>query len=352
MIIKSRAPLRLGLGGGGTDTPPYCELYGGYVLNATIGMYAYAILEDSPDGRLRFHATDRNERFEAEAVSRLPVDGLLDLHKGVYNRIVRDFNGGRPLPVTLTTFSDALAGSGLGSSSTMVVCMIQAYVEALNLPLGEYDIAQLAYEIERIDLALSGGKQDQYAATFGGFNFIEFHTGERVIVNPLRIKPWILSELEMRIVLYYTGVSRESSRIIDEQTRNIEKGSTGSLEAMHALKEEAVIMKECLLKGDLGRFARSLDSSWNRKKDLSSSISNDHIERIYTGAKSAGALAGKISGAGGGGYFMFFVDYEHRVRLIDYLELLGQGKVVNCRFTPHGAMSWRLPSSSYDGFRP
>lgn len=341
MIIRSKAPLRLGLAGGGTDVSPYSDIYGGYVLNATIDMYAHCTLEVTDCNRVEFYAADRNEYFEAESSEELEIDGRLDLHKGVYNHVVSNFNKKRPLSLRMTTYSDAPAGSGLGSSSTMVVAMLKAYEEWLHLPLGEYDLANIAYRIERLELGMKGGKQDQYAATFGGFNFIEFYADDRVIVNPLRVKNWIINELESSMVLYYTGVSRESANIIDEQIRNIERENDKSLEAMHELKNNSVAMKEAILKGNIPTFARYLGKSWSAKKQTASAITNRYLDNIFSEAMSAGAYAGKISGAGGGGFMMFIVEPTKRIALVKALNEL-DGRVINFHFTKDGTTGWFL----------
>jgi D-glycero-alpha-D-manno-heptose-7-phosphate kinase len=216
MIIKSKAPLRIGLAGGGTDVSPYSDIYGGSILNATINKYAYATIEPLDEEVIELHSIDKNETLTYQSALVLEADGNLDLLKGVYNRIVKQFTH-KPLSFRLTTYVDAPAGSGLGSSSTLVVAIIGAFAEWLNLPLGEYDIAHLAFEIERIELNMAGGKQDQYAATFGGFNFMEFYKDDKVIVNPLRIKRKYITELQNNLVLFYTGTSRNSSNIIAEQ---------------------------------------------------------------------------------------------------------------------------------------
>lgn len=339
-IFRARAPLRLGLAGGGTDVSPFSEEQGGFVLNATVDLYAQAILEPRNDGRIFFAAEDRQEFVELEATAVLPDVDPLRLHRGIYNRIVRQFNDGQSLSFKLTTFADAPAGSGLGTSSTMVVCIIQAFSEWLSLGLGEYEIAHLAYEIEREELKLAGGKQDQYAATFGGFNFIEFGPGPgRVLVNPLRIKEWVRIELEASTVLFYTGQSRESAKIIEQQIKSTKVKSSPSQDAMKSLKKDAVAMKEAILRGDLKRYADILRQSWEAKKNLAASVSNPFLDAIYDDAIKAGALAGKISGAGGGGFFMFFVPPDKRMALIRKLQK-HNGQVMNFHFTAMGAQSW------------
>lgn len=341
-IIRARAPLRLGLAGGGTDVSPFSDEHGGYVLNATIDLYAQAVLEPREDGTVTFTAEDREETVSFPAAHACGDEEPLRLHRGIYRRIVQQFNGGRPLSLRLSTYADAPAGSGLGTSSTMVVCMLQAYSEWLQLGLGEYEIAHLAYEIERLDLALAGGKQDQYAAAFGGFNFIEFGVQDRVLVNPLRVKDWVVNELEASTVLYYTGQSRESAHIIQRQIDNTRAGDTRSLDASLALKQDAVAMKEAILRGDLDRYAAILGRSWASKKQMAQGISNPEIDAVYDAAVGAGALAGKISGAGGGGFMMFFVPPGRRMSVLRELARF-PGQVMNFHFTGVGAQAWTLP---------
>jgi D-glycero-alpha-D-manno-heptose-7-phosphate kinase len=342
MKIRARAPLRLGLGGGGTDVSPYCDRFGGVVLNATIDLYAYATLTPTGGDRIVLAAADQQARVESPLVATLPIDRALPLHCGVYNRIVRQFRGGEPLALTLSTHSDAPAGSGLGASSTLVVAMVKAFVELLNLPMSEYDIARLAYEIEREDLGLAGGRQDQYAAAFGGVNFIEFYAGDRVVVNPLRVKNWILSELESSTVLYYTGVSRESARIIGEQQRRMEELEPDAIAALHALKDEAWAMKECILRGNIPGFAASMIKGWDAKKRTASNVSTGAIDHAIDEAMRRGAYSAKVSGAGGGGFVIFFVDPECRADVVRALGSFGAGAVHPCHFTEHGTQGWRI----------
>ena len=341
MIVRARAPLRLGLAGGGTDVSPFSDLHGGQVMNVTIDKFAYVTIDESPTADVELHATD------AGITERIPAGplhgelGPLQLSKGVYARICKQFLQERYPAIRVRTYSDAPPGSGLGSSSTMVVALITAFAEYFSLALGEYDVAQLAYEIERHDLGLSGGKQDQYAAAFGGFNFMEFYGGDRVIVNPLRIKDWVWAELEASLVLYFTGVSRESARIIDEQARNVVEGNAHSVEAMFRLKDEAVQMKEALLRGDIKRFASVMQSGWEAKKRMARSISNPDIDALEALGFEHGAMATKVSGAGGGGFMMFVCDPADRMRLVRALSSAG-GQVYDSRFSAEGAISWRV----------
>ncbi len=340
MIYRSKAPLRIGLAGGGTDVSPYSEEYGGAIMNATINLYAHASIEPIAENGIILDSKDQQIELRYDWTNQLPTDGTLDLLKGVYNRIQKDY--GVPMtPFKLSTFVDAPAGSGLGTSSTLVVAIIGAFVEMLKLPLGDYDIAHYAYQIEREDLQLAGGKQDQYAATFGGMNFMEFLKDDNVIVNPLRIRSEYLHELEHNLVLYFTSTSRESATIIKEQQKNVTNKNTGSIEAMHQLKEQARMMKEALLKGRLHEIGEILDFGFQQKRLMAANISNQSIEDIYNAAKAAGASGGKISGAGGGGFMFFYCPANTRYSVINALNKFG-GEVRNFSFTKHGLTSWSV----------
>lgn len=368
MTIRSRAPLRLGLAGGGTDVSPFSDTYGGAVLNATISLFAYAHIEIDDDHTapvrgatkpsasevvLECWAQDRGERHKAiiRKLLPLPIGNSLPLQIGVANRIMRSYpkqlrtalghqrtDGGRRR-IRITTYVDAPAGSGLGTSSTLTVATLGAFVELLKLPLGEYDIAHVAYEIERNDLYMAGGKQDQYAATFGGINFMEFSANDKVIVNPLRIKREYLNELETNLLLYYTGTSRLSSQIIKAQSSKVIKGDVKSIEATKKLKEQAVLMKEALLTGRINQMGEILDFGWQYKKQMAESISNDIIEDIYTQAKRAGATGGKITGAGGGGFMMLYCPGTTKYSVMDRLSRFG-GEFKRFMFTSDGLTTW------------
>lgn len=340
MIYRSKAPLRIGLAGGGTDVSPYCDLYGGAILNATISLYAYATIEPNDTQEIIIEAVDRSESLQYAWLPELPIDGTLDLAKGAYNHLVKKY-GAVPSGFKLSTIVDAPAGSGLGSSSTLMVAIIGVFAEWLNLPLGEYDIAQMAYDIERVELSMAGGKQDQYAATFGGVNFMEFYDNNKVIVNPLRIKPEYLNELENNLLLYFTATSRNSSTIIEAQSRNVKENNQQSIDAMHNLKQQAQMMKEALLKGNIHEIGGILDFGFRFKKQMAQGISNNMMDELYEAALKAGATGGKISGAGGGGFMMFYCPGNSRYAVKKMLQSIG-GEFRPYQFTERGLFTWHI----------
>jgi D-glycero-alpha-D-manno-heptose-7-phosphate kinase len=339
--VRARAPLRLGLAGGGTDLSPYCDRFGGAVLNATIDRFAFAHISDHPEGLIAFRASD----IRAEEVYRpgetMAVNGPLMLHKAVYQHMTKTWLGGMQPPLIVSTTTDAPPGSGLGSSSALVVALVEAFRAALDLQLGPYEVAQLAWQIERRDLKLAGGRQDQYAAAFGGLNFIEFLAENRVVVNPLRVRRGYLAELESSLVICFTGQSRQSAVIIQEQVDGLERMDEAVLDNMHQLKAEAHAMKAAILGGDIREVARVLMRSWEAKKGTAKGITNPAVDGLFDLALRQGAWGGKVSGAGGGGFLMFCTDPENRYRLTSALNEAG-GQASAVKFTFDGAEAWSV----------
>jgi D-glycero-alpha-D-manno-heptose-7-phosphate kinase len=312
------------------------------VLNATIDRFAFAHIDASPDGRLAFRARDIGVEEVVEPCLPEIDGGELALHRAVYRHVVRTWLDGETPALTISTTSDAPAGSGLGSSSALVVALIEAFRVALDLPLGPYDVAGLAYQIERVELGLSGGRQDQYAAAFGGVNYIEFLAGDRVVVSPLRVRRAYLNELESSLVVCFTGKSRQSETIINEQVRGLTDFDPSVLEGMHRLKQDATAMKDAMLEGDMRRIARVLMQSWEAKKMTASGIATPLVDRLFDLALREGAWGGKVSGAGGGGFLMFCTDPENRYRLTSALNEAG-GVASAVKFTLDGAEAWAVP---------
>lgn len=335
MLIRAKAPLRISFAGGGTDVPPFPEREGGLVLNATINRYAYGTLRPRDEDRIHIESVD----FGMETtlgIDEPPVfNGKLDLVKAA----IRNVGGANGQGFDLFLHSNAPPGSGLGSSSTMMVALIGLLREFRNLPLTDYETAELAYRIERTDLGIAGGLQDQYAATFGGFNFLEL-SGDHVVVNPLRISPDILLELEHNLLLCYTGRTRQSDQIIADQTSRFESAQEDATGGLREQKALAVEMKNALLQRRLREFGDLLHSAWTAKKRMSDRITNPRIDEMYEEARGCGALGGKVTGAGGGGYMLFYCEYRSKHKVAE--RMLDMGATVDeFAFEHEGLRTWR-----------
>ena len=337
MLIRSKAPLRISFAGGGTDVSPYTEEQGGLVLNVTIDKYSYATLQLSDTPHITVQSLDYDVIAKYDVDKPLPYDGRLDLVKAVINRLTPE-DSTQGLNVFMHT--DAPPGSGLGSSSSLVVCLIGLFQQWRHLPLTNYDIAELAYDIERVDMAIQGGRQDQYAATFGGFNFIEF-TKDATIVNPLRIPRETINELNYNLLLCYTGKTRVSAGIIQSQVSNYVRREEEVLRAMGELKAIATAMKNALLQGHLGDFGALLHEAWLNKQKMAKQISPPFIQELYETSRNEGALGGKISGAGGGGFMMVYCPFQRKHRVAAALARLG-GRVVDFHFDFRGLQTWEV----------
>jgi D-glycero-alpha-D-manno-heptose-7-phosphate kinase len=334
MTVRSRSPLRISFGGGGTDVSPYLDERGGAVLSATIDRYAFATIEPGDD-RITVESLDYDVSIAYALDEEFVYDGQLDLAKAVIDNF-RTEHGLRGVSVRL--HNDAPPGSGLGSSSAVCVALVGALAAHLGVEMAPEAVAELAYRIERVDAGIQGGKQDQYASSFGGFNFIEF-TREATRVEPLHLLPATLYELEYALVFAYVGGQHFSSRIIERQVGNFERRETSAVEAMDRIKELAYEMRRALDGGDVPGFGDLLDAGWQAKKRMAEGISNPRIDAVYEVARRAGARGGKISGAGGGGFMFFVTDPVKRFAVQDALREQG-AELVNFTFVEEGMRVW------------
>ncbi|NHC44746.1 GHMP family kinase ATP-binding protein [Motilibacter aurantiacus] len=337
MRINTKAPLRVSFAGGGTDVSPFPESEGGAVLSATIDRYAYGSLSPRGDDQVCIESVDYGLSVDFGIKDSVAFDGKLDLAKAAVRKLCGDDDCG----FDLFLHSNAPPGSGLGSSSTMMVALIGLLVERSRARLSDYEIAQLAYSLEREDLGIKGGLQDQYAAVFGGFNYIEFF-GDHVVVNPLRVKESTVNELEHNLLLCYTGITREGKHIIDDQTGRVTAGEARTVDALRAQKRLALEMKRALLRDELDSFGSLLGSAWEHKKQMSPRISTPFIDEAYDAARRNGALGGKVTGAGGGGYLLLYCDFRRKHRVAEALLALG-ATVTEFSFESRGLMTWRVP---------
>jgi D-glycero-alpha-D-manno-heptose-7-phosphate kinase len=339
-LVRAKAPLRISFAGGGTDVSPFPELEGGCVLSSTINRYAWGTLRPRSDGRICINSLDFDISLSYSSRDELVYDGQMDLPKAAINRLAADHTGG----YDLFLHSDAPPGSGLGSSSAMMVVLVGLLKEFHGLPLTDYEVADLAYTIERTDLGIQGGMQDQYAAAFGGFNFIEF-LSDRVVVNSLKISSDILNELEYNLLLCHTGKVRLSAHIIEDQVRRYEDHDLDTTDALRELKALTHDMKNALLRRRLDEFGELLGVEWEHKKKMSPRISSPELDELYDTALREGAIGGKITGAGGGGYMLLYCRFDRKHALATRLRSLGC-EIHEVALEPSGLQSWRVSSAS------
>ena len=339
MVIRGRPPPRVSFGGGRTDVEPFCVNQGGAIIGSTINKYAYCSIVPRDDEEIIVHSLDFDMTVKYNTRENYVYDGKLDLVKAALKGM--DIRQGCEVYLQC----DAPPGSGLGTSSTVMVAMLAAMARWKGVEMDAYRLADLAYEVEREDLKIAGGYQDQYAATFGGFNFIEFHGRNNVVVNPLRIKKDIIHELQYNLLLCYTGNIHISANIIKDQVQNYEKKD--GFEAMCEVKALAYAMKDELLKGNLHSFGKLLNYGWESKKRMSSKITNPQVDALYNEAMAAGALGGKLLGAGGGGYLLMYCPYNLRHKVAARLEAAG-GQLTDWCFELRGAQSWISDEDRWD----
>lgn len=328
IISKAKSPVRISFAGGGTDLTNYFTSENGVVLNTTINKFAHAILQKRDDSRIIICSNDFKVRLEFDNIQEIEYDGNLNLIKAVIKLLNPDFG------FELFTYSDVPTGSGLGGSAVILSAIIGAFNNFRINKLNSHDIAELAFQAERIELGLSGGWQDQYATVFGGLNFMEFSENENVI-NPLRISEDILNELEDSLILCYSGISHNSGEIHNTQKNNMLKEKKFA----EITKDIAYEMKRKLLKGHLDDFGELLHKAWLAKKSFSDKISNEFLDDIYNFAIENGSLGGKLLGAGGGGYFLFYVPTFKKLELINIFEKKGF-KIDTFTFDKMGLRSW------------
>lgn len=336
MLVRAKAPLRVSFGGGGTDVPPFPQEEGGCVLNATINRYAAGTFRPRTDHQICVDSVDFGLSVRYSVDEKLVYNGKLDLVKAA----ILQLDGQATEGFDLFLHTDAPPGSGLGASSAMMVTLVGLLRESQGLPMTDYEVADVAYCIERKTLGIQGGMQDQYAAAFGGFNYMEF-LPDRVIVNPLKVSPDVINELQYNMLLCYTGSMRLSSNIIREQVARYEARNCETTQALREIKQLAVEMKNVLLLRKLNEFGRLLHEEWAQKKRMADSITNSQLDDLYERARQGGAIGGKITGAGGGGYMLLYCEYDRKHRVAQCLRELGC-TVMDFAFEPAGLQTWRV----------
>lgn len=327
-MIITRTPVRISFGGGGTDMPGFYEKHGGAVVSTTINKYFYTFHSPSVDEKIQIISSDFQSLLTVEDFYSLKFGEGFDIPSAVikHYRVYQGFD--------LFMASEIPPGSGLGSSGAVTVNMVRLCSLLKNENLTKRQVSEDAYFIQREILNLPIGKQDEYAAAYGGLNFIEF-SSNNVSVTPVSVNPEIKAKLERNLLLFFTGRTREATTILDSQEKAAKGNDASVIKAMTRVKDIAFHIKKALEEGELEQFGKLLDEAWNYKKEMSSGITNEFLEYIYDIALQQGALGGKITGAGGGGYFMFYCEEDKQSDLRRALEKEGM-KFLDFKFSEKG----------------
>ena len=340
MLIRGKAPLRISFSGGGSDVSPYCDEHGGCVLSTTIGMYVVGSLSVRNDNQVKIFSVDYDELVHYELGQEINEGDKLSFLRSVIKRL------NPPRGLNLYLHSDAPPGTGLGSSGAISALIVGLINHAFNLMLTKYDMARIAYEIEHDDLGRAVGRQDHYAAVFGGMNFMEF-TKADTLVLPLRVESWILEELGYHLQMFYTRKKRDSNDLVASQVKFYEEKRKSTLDALAEMKELTRTMMGCLVQGRLKNFGHYLHEAWLQKQRMNPATVTPNLSEIYEEALKNGAIGGKLLGAGGGGFFVFFTPFTKKGKVSEALAKLG-AQATPLAFDFGGMQTWQVAEETLD----
>ena len=309
-MLIVRSPVRISFGGGGTDLPSYFQEFGGGVLSAAIDKYFYTLVSRRTDGKIQVISSDLKVTETWEDIRDTPVDTT---RLGIVLSTLKHMD--QHFEADLFLASEIPPGTGLGSSASVCVNILKAISEICHLPMSRYDLAATAYMIAHDVLQKPVGKQDEYAAAFGGVNYIHFHQDDSVMVDPLIMEPDTIEQLQRNLMLFFTGASHDSWSILKRQDKDTRVSGSKSIRALHNIKQFGLTMRTALEQGNLWDFGTMLDEAWQQKKQVTQGISSDRIDHLYGLARKNGALGGKITGAGGGGFLLLYCEVEEQPRL-------------------------------------
>ncbi len=306
-MLIGRSPVRISFAGGGTDLPAYYEQFGGAVLSTTINKYFYTILGKRTDNRIQIISSDLRVFESSHDIAAMKLEGSeLEIPFAVLKDVARD------LALDLFLASEIPPGTGLGSSASVCVNILKTLTTYLDQPLSRYELAERAFHIARDVLARHVGKQDEYASAFGGLNFITFERDGSVQVQPVKIEDGLIQNLQTNLMLFFTGSAHHSWTILEEQEKLTRTQGSIAVEALHEVRSLAYRMKDALERGELNTVGLLMDEAWQAKKRVSARISNPRIDHFYGLARAEGAIGGKITGAGGGGFLLLYCEPDNQ----------------------------------------